>query len=995
MIVNKNMQSGADLSKNDSCAALNYKKMKKDKIGQIDDIDSLAGLIFHILEKLGLTEIKRISDNILEAIELSALKKRKMYFLLTLSELNGKTPSVGEAINEIKKEADNIYIITSHRKISEYFKDWIKTYCDIINLDFWSRENLIELIDEHLTDFWSHGDSFIQAYELGFIDKLENDKELKKLLKLDDKYDKLLNVFIEPKIFVFTEDKETQRPIKKKISLETILNDENHILSGEAGTGKSTLLKEIGRRIIEKNKTAEKKSIPILINSSTLVQKEFSVNVIVKDELENSFSEFGIDKVYEEYQIILLVDSIDEFEQPIRISILKDLSEIGEKDNFSFILCTRNYESLTSDYELCDHKNPFLANFDLRQVKKFLDSFFRFDLAKSDKLWEILIENNTLERIPITPLTISLISILYEDKGYEIPATITDVYDNFSLFLLGRLNVSSRLDFLNINIKKRLISSYALEIIESENRLKKKVDEFVKYIVLFFNKKSITINEELVPELLKSLTDGTGVLYIDENDYVSFKHDHFMEYYASLEIFDHHRTTHERILIDRFNDFNWQNTAIFYAGRTKDMPNFISDLISHVKSYQLLSDCLLGVSGMGYILQSLWMTDSIIRKEGVKTALDLLIKADVEVKKLAASKFPFFQKIKNPDIAVINLVWFYKHFNSIALKDSLNLAFNDIHKELCNVKTSQFKNDQTTILFKLFCIAATLDTGRNAEPTKLETLFDEDSILTIPLFVLLFDAGLEVLETENRKSLKESFQLKSRIKKYINGIKFYLDTPAEDLRFTSLDSISPLKNVEIFTEGKSDAMILNHAFSILTKNKESYWKVSSCETSMKSNSGGANQLAKLLIEYSKKIEIDYDKGKTIIGIFDNDTKGCQEFNGLREDFVFIDNRTRKHKELNIYAIKLPIPPIDEYNVYNQDKQNFRFFEIEHYFPLDYLQEKGMVSLTAIPGVFEIKDKKSNFTDEVIKESDSELFRNFAVLFREIDKIMEKEISYIE
>ncbi|MCB0649075.1 MAG: ATP-binding protein [Saprospiraceae bacterium] len=969
--------------------------MKKEKIDQIDNIDSLIGLISQLLEKMGLSAINRIADNIIEAKEPSPLKKRKTYFIFTLSELNGKTPTIGEIVLSIKHDADNIYIVTSNRKISDYFKKWLKYYCDYQNIDFWARDIIVELVDEHLSSFWGHGDSFIQAYEENFIEKLENDKELKKLLKLDDKYDKLLNIFIEPKLFVFAEDKETQRTIQKRIRLENIVNNENHIISGDAGTGKSTVLKEVGKKIVTHNRNAAKKSIPILINSSTLFQNNFDLNEIINSELDRNFSEFGIDKVLNGYNIVLLIDSIDEFEKVIRQKILNDLSEYGKRDNFSFLLCTRNYKALISGCEICEHGNPFLSNFDLRQVKLFLDNFFRFDLAKSDKLWEILMENNTLEKIPITPLTISLISILYEDKGYEIPATITDVYDNFSLFLLGKINVSSRLDFLNINIKKRVISSYALIIIESENKSKKSVNEFVEYIVSFFSQKSISINKELVPELLQSLTDGTGVLYIDENGYVAFKHDHFMEYYASVEIFDHYRDTHEKTLIDNFNNFNWQNTAIFYAGRTKDMSGFITDLISHIKSYQLLNDCLLGVSGMGYVLQSLWLTDSIRRKEGVKVALDLLIKADSEVKKLAASKFPFFQKIRNPDIAIMNLVWFYKHFNSITLKDPLNLAFEDIHKELKITKSSQFRHDSETFLYQLFCIAATLDTGRNADSEKLQILFDEDNILTIPLFVLLFEVGLEVLETENREKLKESFKLKNRVKKYIDGIKFYLDTPAEDLRFTTLDSIVPPKKVEIYTEGKSDALIINHAFQVLTNNKDSHWKVSSCESSLKSNSGGANQLAKLLVDFSQKIETEYDRTKTIIGVFDNDSKGCQEFNGFREDFIYIDERIRKHKKLNIYAIKLPIPPHDEYNSYHQEKQSFRFFEIEHYFSLDFLTQQGMVESTPIPNVYEIKNKKSDFAESILKLRTPELFKNFTFLFRQIDNIIGIEESYIE
>ena len=50
--------------------------MKIEKIESIDNIDSLVGLVFQILEKLGLTEIERTADNILVAKEVSPLKKR-------------------------------------------------------------------------------------------------------------------------------------------------------------------------------------------------------------------------------------------------------------------------------------------------------------------------------------------------------------------------------------------------------------------------------------------------------------------------------------------------------------------------------------------------------------------------------------------------------------------------------------------------------------------------------------------------------------------------------------------------------------------------------------------------------------------------------------------------------------------------------------------------------------------------------------------------------
>lgn len=970
--------------------------MKIRTIDSISDIDELASLIIDILEQLGVHEIKRIANNVITAVEKSPLEERKMYFFLTLSELNGKVNTIRDLIGQYQVE--HAYIVSTNKKISNYFLKWLKGETKIENIKSWAREDIIKLIDDNIPDFWSHKDIFLKKYEESFISTVKNDFELKKLLRLDDKFDKLLNIFIEPKVFLFKDDPETQRKIKYKINLNFFLKNNNYVISGEAGTGKSTLLKEIGKRIIERNKEKRIliKSIPIYIKSSDIFNSEFDISNTITKILQKKYSSQDIEKVFANYEVILLLDSIDEFEKENRKTILETISKFSVEKNLRFILCTRNYDGLIEGCNMCEHLNPTISNFDLRQVKAYLDHFFKFDLAKSDKLWEILLDNNTLEKIPVNPLTISLISILYEEKGYEIPATITDVYDNFNLFLLGRLNVNSRLDFLNINIKERILSLYALEVIQTENKKKKNESEFLDFVCSFFKKKSITIEKKIYPEILKSLTVDTGILFIDDNGFVSFKHDNFLEYYASIEIFNHHRGTHEDKLIENFTKFNWQNTAIFYTGRTKDMPEFLEKLLLRVKKYTLLRDCLIGASGLGYLLQSLWLTDSQIRKNGVLEALNLIVKADGEVKKLSASGFHYFKKVRDFDVALINLVWFFKHFNSIALRDPLLLAFDELHSKLPDKDQTVFHQDRFTSLYKLFCLAATLNSGRTTNPEKLELLFEEDGILTIPLFVLLFDSGLNIIESENKTKLKKDFKIKNRIKKYTKGVKFYLENTSEDIRFTSLEMISSFKRIELFTEGKTDSSIIQHAFSVLTKNKDPEWKVTSCEKSLKSKSGGSHQLSKLLTEFGKKIKSEFDIEKTIIGIFDNDSSGTQEFNGLKsEDFEYISKRIRKHKTKNIYAIILPIPPLESYKNYIQEKQEFRLFEIEHYFPLEMLKDFDMVKESPIASVYEIKDKKNDFSEKVINIKKPEIFKNFIYLFREIDGIVGSSINYIE
>lgn len=116
---------------------------------------------------------------------------------------------------------------------------------------------------------------------------------------------------------------------------------------------------------------------------------------------------------------------------------------------------------------------------------------------------------------------------------------------------------------------------------------------------------------------------------------------------------------------------------------------------------------------------------------------------------------------------------------------------------------------------------------------------------------------------------------------------------------------------------------------------------------------------------------------------------------INKNFISISPRILKHKDQNIYALKIPIPPNDEFTPYHQDKQEFRFFELEHLFPLEILQSYNMVQDTSIPGIYEIKSNKKSFAKELLQINDPLVFQNFIYLFREIDQITQVELNYIE
>ncbi|MCZ2477680.1 hypothetical protein G9H58_06370 [Aquirufa antheringensis] len=971
--------------------------MSKKTLKEIPDIQSLTMLISKISQKLGLDDIKSINQFVISASEHTALGHRDIKILCTLSELGGKVQLILEQLKEIVKSNDEIIIVTSsEKKISIYFQKWLKDEMKTDKITFWNDTTLVELVDKHLPEYWGHNDVFLKSFEDSFISHLESNGELQMALKLDKKFEELLNIFIEPKIFYFKEDEKTGRLLKIKFRKEQYLDNNNYFLSGDAGTGKSTLLKEIGKLTILHNKESIEKILPLRIKTSLIANSEYSIYKAIESEIENLVGSDGINKVFDDYKVLVLIDSIDEFENEKQKEIFIELNDIVEKENLSFVIATRNYENLTKGCEICKHVHTSLSNFDLHQVQQYLNTFFKRDLKKSEELWNSLQDNKILDRIPSTPLTISLVSVLFEENGYEIPATITDVYDNFNTFLLGRLNVNSNLKFLTINVKEKILQMYALKIIKSPNRSRFKLDDFINYVIDYFKGNSITIEEHIIPDLIKSMTDGTGVLYVDKQKFVNYQHDHFLEYYASREIFDDEdRQSIEKEIIHKFCEYNWQNTAIFYTGRTKNMKNFLDALVDRVKEYKLLHEQLLAVSGLGYVLQSLWMTHSENRKNAVIAALELLIKADSGLKQLAEQQFPFFKGIKDTDIAVANLAWFFIHYNSITLRDPLQLAFDELHLGMKNLEGTQFEKDKTTRLYQLFCIASTLNTGRVKDTTKLDLLFDEDKLLTIPLFVYLFDEAIDILEYGNEAQMRKDYKLATKKKKYTRSIRFLLENPSENLIHTTFEILKPIKQVELFTEGKTDASIISHAFSVLTMNAEPCWNITAVENIQSSKAGGAHQLSEFLQRLANNIETEFDKSKIVIGIFDNDARGFQEFNGLIPVFEPINGIIKKVRNMNIYALMLPIPEQENYQAYHQDKQAFKFFEIEHYFPSKFLEQNKMVTITSIPNVYEITGSKSEFNSLILKETKKELYLNFTELFSEIDKLSNQNINYIE
>ncbi|SIQ18234.1 ATP-dependent endonuclease [Aquipseudomonas alcaligenes] len=189
----------------------------------------------------------------------------------------------------------------------------------------------------------------------------------------------------------------------------------------------------------------------------------------------------------------------------------------------------------------------------------------------------------------------------------------------------------------------------------------------------------------------------------------------------------------------------------------------------------------------------------------------------------------------------------------------------------------------------------------------------------------------------------------------------------------------------LITEGASDQNILCTAWAKLFPENEMPFKIipSGIQIDESKRTGNADSVRRS-IEYISTLS-----DQTIIGLFDNDREGNEQFKGLNSNIFephSAVNFCRKHLTKNIYGMLLPITP---HRKIFSSPQNIiqRYFVIEHYFSDEILDANEMKDEPILgTEVFEIKGNKSKFATACANLDASE-FENFRLLFDEITKII--------
>lgn len=769
-------------------------KSKQEKLNFLTSIKKeteIHTILEEILPEMGFSDVKVThekgnkpefgKDLVCSYLDEIEDKKDWFAFVVKKGKVSGSTGVVREIENQVfecfkypyksleqtKKIPINKVKIITNEHFSSGAKDKIfdSNNDERANIDFWDGEKLIYFIDKYYPKFWVRGSKQYKKYIERLQERIKTDNTIKSLSIDNKKVEKLLNNMIEPKLSErITNEDGSIKWISKKA--DTIINlPHNSLIIGEPGCGKSTLFKTLSNEIITQNSLRNNQDFyPIILTFKEIEQADFDLEIAIESYFNKDWNaDLGIDSkaIIKTENCAVFIDALDELaKKESKEKALQSVADFNEKfPNIKVICSSRPSDYLFHNSEAIGFRYMEVNDLNRQQIELFLSNYFSEDLIKSKSLLKSLKDSEILEKLPKTPLTIALITMLFDEKEIEIPATITDLYELFVNLLIGKTTSTETTELIEVGIKHRILCYVAKDL---HTNLKSSISksELKDLILKYSTERGQKFD---IGQVLEEILDQIGLLFINDKGEISFKHQSFQEYFTAYEIF-HHRQSDRKLFIDKFNNLWWQNVAIFYAGMAKDSPKFLEEVLENSKPKNL-AEYISNTGGLGKLLQALYNTPIEQRKKGIQRGLENTSEILKLVSKAEATPdrkdLIFWQNFSTYGLMQIFGGWF-KHNNwSITLKEPMAEYFDENIKLLDSETTDE---EEFNLEFQLFLVSSILASDSFIDFDRFKELVDKSKLSNLDILAIL-DTHYKTLMKHLPKSYRKDATLNSIHKK--------------------------------------------------------------------------------------------------------------------------------------------------------------------------------------------------------------------------------------
>jgi hypothetical protein len=626
-------------------------------------------------------------------------------------------------------------------------------------LIFWESKELIEKIDKYLPDIYWTSSGALSRYFHILKEKCENLNELKKIAVYKGEAKKLSDIYIEPQLYKKKESIKNGRTmtVYANSTLSELLHESGRfMISGSAGAGKSTLLRSEIYKMIINYEIKKSDKIPVFIRIKDVIKcngdnYESYITEYLSREFDLAAEEINLILKIQE-KLVFFMDGFDELStEDENRKFFAVLKVIENFQNNAIIITSRKIKLI--DKQLIPYSKWEVSDFTIKQIANFFQKWFK---DKNEQLVSDLKDHDLLDKLPNTPLVMTLIAVLFEmDENVEIPANLSELYKMFTELLIGRWNLDRRIDtFYKANDKETFLTDLAV-FLHSNNNVSCTESELFHVFDMTAKKLGRKFDYSV---LLDEIIKDTNLLIQNEKNEYEFRHLSFQEYFVGV-----HLTIKNDIddIIKVFPHPWWDQVLYFYCGTRKVNDDVLP------KIYEKVLTCpdrekILGIFEIGYLIQSSYKTDAKVRSELLQRSLiDYSLVIPKYIKKMLDER----KNIPKIIFYLSFIEMFKSHFNSKYLQE----IYISIYEYKKNSTFDTFEKAMS-----LFLLTAIIAANGNVDIlADCDIIFKEFPLIQLMEDFLIRCELLEEIEDKKQKELakEQSRKIIKRIKSNKNLFK--------------------------------------------------------------------------------------------------------------------------------------------------------------------------------------------------------------------------------
>jgi predicted NACHT family NTPase len=332
--------------------------------------------------------------------------------------------------------------------------------------------------------------------------------------------------------------------------LKAVEQRDKLMVLGKPGAGKTTFLKSLALQC--SGGQLHSGLVPIFITLKDFgddPKKHALLGYIIERLSDYEIESEEIEQLLKQGKIMVLLDGLDEVKEESNKYVLAEITKFSDRyDKNRFVMTCR---IATREYTFEKFTEVEVADFDKEQIDTFVKNWFECSKKekkeeKAKKFRRNLENQPQIKELATNPLLLTLLCLVFEDKGEFVSRNRYDVYKEAIDTLLGKWDASRAIErenvYKNLSLgdKRDLLSYIALTTFEERNYFLPKinlVNLISNYIRNFPDAKTNPEQLELDSELvLKSIEVQHGVMVERAQNIYSFSHLTFLEYFTARRI---------------------------------------------------------------------------------------------------------------------------------------------------------------------------------------------------------------------------------------------------------------------------------------------------------------------------------------------------------------------------------------------------------------------------------------------------------------------------